>query len=156
MLAGGGGGGGAGRLVVPLLDDEDDDEDDELDPPPTRELPDEDAVTSVGLPITVFVGRALVTTTGFSFAHFRSASWWAFAAAASAAAFCAGLDGVAAGGLLGGGRGGDAGAGDGGSSERSAQHGEHEARPVSLTGAQQGSHGCGPLVGSWHAGSRCR
>jgi hypothetical protein len=88
---GGGGGGGAGRLVLFLvLDDEDDDEeerDDELDPPPTLELPDDDAWTSVGLPTTVFFLRSLVTTTGLSLAHLTRALWWAVAAAASLRAF---------------------------------------------------------------------
>ena len=44
-------------------------------------------MTSVAGPITVLVGRALVTTTGFSLAHLARASWWAVAVAASAAAF---------------------------------------------------------------------
>jgi len=83
-------------VVVLVLDDDDEDEDeedddDELVAPPTLELPDGDALTSVGWPMTVFFGRALVTTTGFSLAHVTNASCWVLAAAASAAAFCRAL-----------------------------------------------------------------
>ena len=167
VLGGGGGGGGAGLLVfffVVVLDEEEDDEeeeeddedrdDDELEP--TVELPGAEAAAIVTCLMTVFFVRSLVTTTGFSLAHLTRASWWVLAAAAFGCGLDPGLLRVLGGGLLGGGGGGHAGPGDRCSSERAAQHGEHDAGPVSLTGAQQGSHGCGPLVGSWHGGSRCR